>query len=369
MIEDAELLRRYADEKSESAFAELVQRRIGLVYSVARRHTGDAHRAEDVTQAVFTALARKAGPLSRRPVLVGWLYRSAQFAASDAVRAERRRQARETEAHLMEQIAREGAEPDWEKLQPVLDEVLNDLPDADRDAVLLRFFDGQPFAEIGRKLNLSENTARMRVERTLDKLHVQLARRGVTSTTAALGLAMANQTVLAAPVGLAMSVTGAALAGSAVSGGALGVGTFITMTKFQLGFAGVLAAVAVGGLVVQRETHSNLQREIEILRLQQPSVTRLLSENLGLEKNAAHIAALRKDTAGLDGLRRLAETMDVSRRELDLMDVRQEEVEEMRQEAAKLLQTPVADAIFVAQSLDALPKPRIRRRPVYPRAL
>lgn len=86
MNDESELLRRYADERAEAAFAEIVRRRIELVYSVAWRHTRDAHRAEDVTQAVFTALARKAMELSRRPVLVGWLYRSAQFAASDAVR-------------------------------------------------------------------------------------------------------------------------------------------------------------------------------------------------------------------------------------------------------------------------------------------
>ncbi|MEO6569234.1 MAG: sigma-70 family RNA polymerase sigma factor [Opitutaceae bacterium] len=249
MIEDAELLRRYAEEKSEEAFAELVQRRIGLVYSVAWRHTGDAYRAEDVTQAVFTALAKKARELSRRPVLVGWLYRSAQFAASDAVRAERRRQVREQEAHTMQQITREGAEPDWEKLQPVLDEVLNDLPDADRDAVLLRFFDGQPFAEIGRKLQLTENAARMRVERALDKLHALLARRGVTSTTAALGLTLANQASAAAPVGLVATVVSGALAIATGAGGTLaGAGAILTMSKIKTGLVGavIVAVLATG---------------------------------------------------------------------------------------------------------------------------
>ena len=141
MNEDPDLLRRYADQSSEEAFAELVRRRIGLVYSVALRHTHDAQRAEDVTQAVFTALARKADALARRPVLVGWLYRSAQFVASDAVRVESRRLVREQEAHLMEQIDRSASEPDWEKLRPVLDDALNDMDEPDRDAVLMRFFD------------------------------------------------------------------------------------------------------------------------------------------------------------------------------------------------------------------------------------
>ena len=80
MNDDADLLRRYADEKSEEAFAELVRRRIGLVYSVALRHTHDAHRAEDVTQAVFKALARKAASLARRPVLVGLAKNAARIA-------------------------------------------------------------------------------------------------------------------------------------------------------------------------------------------------------------------------------------------------------------------------------------------------
>src|SRR5688572_15017061 len=102
-VEDSELLRRYAQTGAQDAFAELVRRRVGLVYSVALRRThGDRHRAEDATQAVFTDLARKAAALSHLPVLAGWLYRSAQFAAAGLVRAEQRRLAREQEAYLME---------------------------------------------------------------------------------------------------------------------------------------------------------------------------------------------------------------------------------------------------------------------------
>src|SRR4051812_18090949 len=291
MIEDAELLRRYAEEKSEQAFAELVQRRIGLVYSVARRHTHDAHRAEEVTQAVFTALARKAGVLARRPVLVGWLYRSTQFAASDAVRAERRRQVREQEAHTMQQITREGAEPDWEKLQPVLDEVLNDLPESDRDAVLLRFFDGQPFAEIGRKLSLTENAARMRVERALEKLHTQLGRRGVTSTTAALGMAIAHQAGVAAPIGLGATVAASAVAGTGNAAGA--VATFMSMTKIQIAVAGAVAVAGTVGFMRQAEANDTLRAEMTALRQENGSVASLRSENLRLARTARDMEILR----------------------------------------------------------------------------
>lgn len=253
MIDDAELLRCYADSRDEKAFAELVRRRIGLVYSVALRRTRDAHRAEDVAQVVFTALARKAAKLARRPVLIGWLYRSAQFAANDAVRTEARRQAREQEAYTMEQLVHDAPEPDWNQLRPVLDEVLNDMDERDRDAVLLRFFDGQPFAEIGAKLQLTENTARMRVERALEKMHTTLARRGITSTTAALATALTNQAVLAAPAGLAAQVSGAALAQAATAGGIAvtftGVMQLMTTTKTVVGVAAIVGMLAVGTLV------------------------------------------------------------------------------------------------------------------------
>ena len=130
MIDDAELLRRYVDERSEPAFAELVQRKAGLVYSAALRQVnGDAHLAQDVAQAVFTDLARKAGSLARRESLTGWLYTSAHFAAAKTIRTETRRRDRE-EIFMREsegsgtgvppvQSANEQAE--WENLRPLLD--------------------------------------------------------------------------------------------------------------------------------------------------------------------------------------------------------------------------------------------------------
>src|SRR4051794_34800298 len=102
MIDDSELLRRYAGTGDEAAFAELVRRRLGVVYHAALRQCGgDAHRAEDVAQSAFTDLARHAARLSQRPALLGWLYTSTRYAAAQAVRGEVRRQAREREAHAM----------------------------------------------------------------------------------------------------------------------------------------------------------------------------------------------------------------------------------------------------------------------------
>jgi RNA polymerase sigma factor (sigma-70 family) len=304
MVDDVELLRRYVENRSEDAFAELVRRHLNLVYSVALRQVGgDTHLAEDVVQVVFTALAQKATTLVHRPVLGGWLYRTAQFAAIDVVRTEQRRREREEAAHVMKEITNHADETvDWAKLRPSLDQAIGELGDDDRDAVVLRFFHGQPFAEIGARLHLTENAARMRVERALDKLHALLARRGVTSTTAALSLALGHQIGVAAPAGLVATVSGAALA-SATNGGSVlaGIGTFLTMSKIKIGIvsAGFTAMLATG--IVELRANRELQGELGDLRGRNEGPVRLQQENRALN------ATLEKMTAGLPEAEELAE--------------------------------------------------------------
>lgn len=252
MIEDAELLRRYADDRSQEAFAELVRRRVNLVYSVALRQVGgDVHLAEDVTQRVFTDLARKAQSLAQHAVLSGWLYRSAQFAATDVVRTERRRRVREQEAHLMNETSSPDAPVDWDKLRPLLDRVLSELDTDDRDALALRFFEERSFTEVGAALQLNEDAARKRVTRALDKLHGLLARRGVTSTTAALGVALAGQASVAAPAGLAAAVASGALAGTVGAGMAATFFGIMSTSKIVMGTVGVITCVAVGAALFE----------------------------------------------------------------------------------------------------------------------
>ncbi len=298
--EDSELLRRYAEEKSEAAFAELVRRHVNFVYACAlRRVGGDAHLAEDVTQQVFTALARNGAALARREVLSGWLFTTARNASAQVVRTERRRLNRETEAQLMNELTSSSAhDAEWERLRPVLDDALDGLSDDDRQAVLLRFFEGKSFADVGAKLRLAENTARMRVDRALDKLHAALARRGVTSTTAALAVALANQVGVAAPAGLAASVTGVALA----SGGAMSAGawlTFMSMSKLQIGLVGAVAVAGAAGYVAQANTNAGLRREIAVVQAQRQAVVALRAENQRLASEAAEVGMLRRDDAEL----------------------------------------------------------------------
>lgn len=299
--DDAELLRRYAADKSEAAFSELVRRHLTLVYAVAlRRVGGDTHLAQDVAQQVFIALAHSAAPLSRRAVLVGWLYTTTRFKAAQTVRGERRRQAREREASTMHENASSDSTSlaDWEKLRPVLDEAIDELDERDREAVLLRFFEGRGFAEVGARLRLTENAARMRVERALDKLHSLLAGRGVTSTSAALGLALANQAGATVPGGLAASVTSAVLAGSATSAGGSLV-TFMGIGKLQMGVAAVLAIASTAGWMTETREASALHDELAQLRRENGAVAEMRGENARLAHSAGEGEVARAQAAEL----------------------------------------------------------------------
>ncbi len=254
MIDDATLLQRYATEHSEEAFAELVRRHLPLVYAAAcRRLEGQTHRAADVSQSVFIALARNARQLSRHPVLTGWLYTATRYAALDAIRAERRRQAREQEASAMEEISRpESATADWEQLRPFIDQVFDELGEREREALLLRFFQGRPFAEIGTLLGLSEEAARKRVDRALDKLRGSLDRRGLTSTSVVLASVLAAGSAAAVPAGLATSITSACI----TTAGAVAVGAFSFLSKATLAWSAAAVSLAAGtiGFIAHQRT-------------------------------------------------------------------------------------------------------------------
>lgn len=304
MIEDTDLLRRYVEEKAEDAFAELVRRHIDLVYSVAlRRLGGDVHLAQDAAQKVFVDLARKAPQLKERAVLTGWLYRSVHFAASDMVRAERRRRLREQESQAMQETSHPVSEADWQKLRPMLDEALGELDDDDRDAVALRFFEQQAFGEIGRRLRLTEEAARKRVGRALDRLGAALSRRGVTSTAAALGLALTSQTLVAAPTGLAAAITGTALSGGTVA--AVGAGTgglffgFMGASKTTVGVAGAVAVLATGaafyGLMVAKENRATVAAA-EVKYTEAAAQLRVLDERVQVASQRATAAEADRET-------------------------------------------------------------------------
>lgn len=281
MIDDAHLLRRHVEDRSEAAFAELVQRHLGLVYQAAARQLGgNAHLAADVAQSVFLLLAQRSRGLLGHPSLAGWLHTTTRLKVGETLRAERRRRSREAAAQLMHELNEADAVA-WERLRPVIDDALSELDAADREAVLLRYFEQQPFSNVAARLRLTEGAAHKRVERALDKLRQRLARRGVTSTAVALAAVLGAQTASAAPAGLAATVTGSVLA----SGAPLATAGFFTLMSTKTTAAvTALAVVAAGGLALrQADARSAASDELAALT----ATTKTLAEQVQHAKAAA----------------------------------------------------------------------------------
>jgi RNA polymerase sigma factor (sigma-70 family) len=247
-----------------------------------------------------TSPARRRHSAVARFFLLSWLYTSTHYAAANTVRTERRRQAREQEAHTMHELLHPAPAADWNQLRPVLDEAVHDLTEQDRTAILLRFFEGRPFAEVGETLGLNEDAARKRVERAVDQLHGGLTRRGITSTTAALAVALAQQPAVAAPAGLAAVTTAGALAA-----GSHGLSLFhlMSMTKLQIGIIGAVLVAGTAGLVLQQQDNARLRADNATLLQGSEELSRLREENMRLAKTGAEVAALRAEHAELVQLR------------------------------------------------------------------
>src|SRR6478736_754304 len=227
MTDNQNWLAEYVQTGSDAAFRELVTCYVDLVHSTALRLVGgDVHRAKDVTQTVFVNLARVARTLPEDVKLGGWLHRDTCFAASTLMRGERRRQARERQAAEMNAL-QNTSEAEYSLVAPVLDEAINELGDEDRTASLLRFYEQNNFRTVGNILGSNEDAAGMRVARALDKLEGFLKRRGITTTAASLGVVLSANAVQAAPVGLALTISTAAV----LTGTTLATTATLTATK------------------------------------------------------------------------------------------------------------------------------------------
>jgi uncharacterized protein (TIGR03435 family) len=259
MTDDMALLREYARLNSEEAFATLVSRHVNLVYSVALQEVHDPHLAEEITQAVFIILARKADSLNAKTILAGWLCRTARYASANALTIQRRRQQREQEA-CMQSVLNESEPDAWTQIDPLLGGAMKQLGQKDHDAVVLRFFEGKSFQEIGTAFGASENAAKKRVAYALEKLRKYFSKHGVSSTTAILAGAISANSVQAAPVTLAKSVTAVAIAkGAAASGstltlikGALKIMAWSKMKTAIVASAIILLAAGTTTVVVEK---------------------------------------------------------------------------------------------------------------------
>ena len=262
MTDDMALLDRYVRHHSEEAFAALVSRHVNLVYSVALRQVGEAPLAEEITQAVFVILARKARSLSSRTILSGWLCRTARYVSANALTVQRRRRKRE-EAY-MQSVLNEPEPETWTQMAPLLDAGLEQLGGKDHDALVLRYFDNRSLSEVGALLDTSEGAAKKRVSRALEKLRKFFAMRGIISTTAIIAGAVSANSVQAAPTALAKSVTTVAVAKGAVASGSTlslikGALKLMAWTKAKTAIvagAAILIAAGTTTVIVKKATPS-----------------------------------------------------------------------------------------------------------------
>lgn len=245
-VDDMQLVREFAATGSDRAFSEIVSRHADLVYSVAFRQVRDPQLAQDITQAVFILLSRKAARLGRRVILPAWLCRTARFVSFDVLKRQRRRREREKEA-CMQARGEEPESADWEKISPWLDAAMERLGGKEHDALVLRFFKGRSFAEVGEALGISEAAAKMRVSRGLEKLRTMFRRRGVALSSSALFNAFSLAGLPGAAIALPAGWKGAA--GGAVTALADGAWRSMAWLKLKAGIgAGAAALVATGTL-------------------------------------------------------------------------------------------------------------------------
>jgi len=305
---DSLLLKAYVERRLEAAFNELVHRHVDLVYSAAIRMVRDPHLAEDVTQGAFIALARQASELVERATLAGWLHRTAQNIAAQTVRTIERRRAREQEAFAMSEQISTSPDVWWEQIEPRLDAALGELIDADRDAVVLRYFHKKSAAEIATILGVSDDAAQKRVSRAVEKLREVFAKNKITIGAGSLGILISANAVQAAPVGLATKIL-AATSGLTVTAG---------ITMMQKLFIAGFAAVAIGGGIYS----FHLQKQIAALQEQQTALKQQMAQTSQERDDAkSQLAAAQREKEqrqnNQDELLRLRGETGVLRRQLD----------------------------------------------------
>ena len=311
-MDDIELLGRYAQEQDQQAFSTLVERHEAWVYAAARRQVRDEHAAEDVAQAVFAMLARRAGKLKGYLYLSGWLFRALSYCVGEVERERLRRKRREAEAaRLRGEVT--NMEADWEQIAPELDAAVGTLGKKDRDAVVLRFCEQRPLAEVGLCLGISEKAAQKRVERAVGKLREKLAGKGVEVEAGSLGAMVLAHAVEGGMEGGAAGLVEKVMAGIGDGGGngtaeliAKGAMKMMVMAKVKVVAVAAIGLTLAGAAVYAQSRNAMLggtsvQQPPPQQAATNPAKERLLSFPAGVTLGALYLRDDRPhDTGGQD---------------------------------------------------------------------
>jgi len=273
---DMDLVQDYAATRSESAFATLVERHAGLVYSAALRQVRDAQFAQEITQSVFLLLANKAASLNSKTVLPGWLYRTTRFVAMSVGRKEKRRRHLEQEAQMEIATRNAGNDSVWNQIAPLLDSAMEQLRDIDRNAIVLRYFQNKSLQEVGVALGIEERAAQKRVMRALEKLRVLFAGRGVVLTATGIATTLSANAIQAAPLGVIAATTASAAA--AASTAAITATKLIAMTALQKTFVATAVVAAIGTGIYESRQAANWSARAETLQRQQENNANQIEE-------------------------------------------------------------------------------------------
>lgn len=244
---DQDLLTQFRRNRSEKAFRLLVERHCDLVHGVAHRVTRSAELAADVSQQVFLKLSKRPPAVSGAP-LAAWLHRVARCSAIDMVRHEEARRRRELSLQTPD-IMKRDTEPDWDALSPWIDEIVDALPELDRKAVVMRFFENRSFGAIGEQLGLSPEAARKRVARALESIQRHLRRKGILTSASLIATILPGHAVSPAPSGLAAVICQSIpLSASAPIISSTKIYILLTMKKKAI--LGIAALVALSGTAI-----------------------------------------------------------------------------------------------------------------------
>jgi RNA polymerase sigma factor (sigma-70 family) len=263
-MNEHELLAEYNRTHSAEIFRQIVDRYVDFVFATARRQLRDEHLAEDVTQAVFLLLAKKAGSVSTSRPILAWLHTATRYAAANAQRGKIVRQKHERIAAEMKMDANDANES-HEQMSPLLDEGIARLRKSDRDAILLKFFERKSHREIAGAMGISEEAAAKRVSRAVERLREFFRHRGVTVTSTAIGTMLATEATRHAPSGLAQTLGSASTASTSAAAVAKGAVILMTAAKIKTAVVAVIFIIIVlaGGAMAVRSWNENHPVAIE----------------------------------------------------------------------------------------------------------